>query len=108
MDGQRKLEKKDRSMTPEQLKAWREQLFGTGYGTRSKQTAAEALGLSQRAYDSYEAGEHRIPRYIKLACMALKEGLEAEDFLVNNAIDINKYEAEIYDIIRRTQKTLRR
>jgi hypothetical protein len=59
-------------MTPESLKTWREQLYGTGYGTRSKQTAAEALGLSLRAYESYEAGKHRIPRYIELACMALK------------------------------------
>ena len=59
-------------MTPASLKAWREQLYGTGYGTRSKQKAAKSLGLSQRAYDSYEAGEHRIPRYIELACMALQ------------------------------------
>lgn len=58
-------------MTPASLKAWRERLYGTGYGTRSKETAAEALGLSQRAYDSYEAGEHKIPLYVELACKAL-------------------------------------
>jgi hypothetical protein len=59
-------------MTPASLKAWRERLYGTGYGTRSKQKAAKSLGLSQRAYDSYEAGEHRIPRYIELACKELR------------------------------------
>ena len=59
-------------MTPASLKAWREQLYGAGYGTRSKQTAAKALGLSQRTYDRYEAGEHRIPRYIELACRHLE------------------------------------
>jgi DNA-binding transcriptional LysR family regulator len=46
-------------MTPELLKAWRERLYGTGYGTRSKQTATQALGLSLRTYESYEAGKHR-------------------------------------------------
>jgi hypothetical protein len=59
-------------MTPELLKAWRERLYGTGYGTRSKQTATQALGLSLRTYESYEAGKHRIPRYIALACAALE------------------------------------
>lgn len=96
-------------MTPASLKAWRERMFGIGYGTRSKERAAKALGLSQHAYDSYEAGEHRIPRYVELACMALyyqSEGIEPEDFLFANAIDIDKYESEIYDIIRRTQKLL--
>lgn len=62
----------DREMTPASLQAWRERLYGSGYGTRSVETACEALGLSRRAYDSYEAGEHRIPRYIELACRHLE------------------------------------
>jgi hypothetical protein len=59
-------------MTPESLKLWREQLFGKGYGTHSRQTAADTLGLSLRAYESYENGNHRIPRYIALACAGVR------------------------------------
>lgn len=92
-------------MKPESLKSWRERLFGTGYGTRSKQTAAKALGLSQRAYDSYEAGEHRIPRYIELACTELT----TKDFLGKNAIEISDtHYDEMYDFIREMQTARKR
>lgn len=60
------------SLTAQQsLVAWREHL----YGARGKSAAARALGLSQNAYDGYEAGTHRIPLYIALACAAIVHGV---------------------------------
>jgi hypothetical protein len=58
-------------MTPSSLKSWRERL----YGARGKNAAAKALGLSQTAYDGYEAGRHRIPLYVALAASAVAFGL---------------------------------
>jgi hypothetical protein len=58
-------------MTPKSLISWRERL----YGARVKSSAARALGLSQNAYDAYEAGKHRIPLYIALACAAIAHGV---------------------------------
>mgnify|MGYP006435533715 CR=1 FL=1 len=49
-------------MNPDDLKAWRARL------SLSQREAAEALGLSPRIYQYYEAGSVRIPYPVKLAC----------------------------------------
>jgi predicted transcriptional regulator len=67
-------------MTPDQFRAWREQLG------LSKASAARALGISpSRLYD-YEAGMKRgtdrpapVPRVVELACLALELMVETDE-----------------------------
>lgn len=56
-------------MTPASLKSWRHEL------RLSQRAAAEALGVSERQFRYYEAGEYPIPRTVALACAALAHGL---------------------------------
>jgi hypothetical protein len=58
-------------LTPASFKAWRERL----YGPRSFRIAADALGCSRTSIRAWEAGTHKIPLYIALACQALANGL---------------------------------
>lgn len=51
------------------LALWRERM---GY---SQTEAAEVLGCSRNAWAGWEQGEHRVPRYIGLACAALALGM---------------------------------
>jgi len=60
-------------MTPEQFKEWR-----VAMGYRSRDVAADALGLSRSTVELYETGVRRdneksveIPRTVELACAAL-------------------------------------
>jgi len=61
----------DKRMTPASFAAWRLRL----YGHRSIKAAADALGCSRTSIRAWEAGEHKIPLYIALACQALANGL---------------------------------
>lgn len=61
------------SMTPADLKAWREHLG------LSQKAAAEALGLSPRAILYYEQGERSIPLHMALACAAIVHGIAPYD-----------------------------
>lgn len=56
-------------MTSASLIAWRQRLG------LNKVRAAEALGCSRTSLDAWESGEHKIPRYIELACAAIVYGL---------------------------------
>lgn len=66
------------TMTPEQFRAWRKSL-------RLKQKeAADLLGLKKRMIQYYETGTRegkkvKIPKYIRLACYALSQGIEDFD-----------------------------
>ena len=51
------------------LKSWRK-----GLGLSQKQAAA-LLGLKHRMIQNYEGGSHKVPRYIRLSCFALSEGI---------------------------------
>ncbi|MEM9205460.1 MAG: helix-turn-helix domain-containing protein [Pseudomonadota bacterium] len=69
------MQKSDRSMSPDQFRAWRKSL-----GLRQKE-AAERLGLKKRMIQYYETGVRdgkkvRIPKYVRLACYALSDGVE--------------------------------
>lgn len=56
-------------MSPQALIEWRQRM-------KLNQTkAAEALGVSRRAWGMYERGESEIPRYIGLACAAYALGI---------------------------------
>ncbi|MGH0004087.1 helix-turn-helix domain-containing protein [Pseudovibrio ascidiaceicola] len=65
-------------MTPEQFKKWRK-----GMGYKSRDAAAEALGVSAGTIANYETGVRRddpervveIPRTVILACAALEAGI---------------------------------
>lgn len=51
------------------LKAWRERM---GYSVAD---AMEQLGCSRNGWNSWEAGDSPVPRYIGLACAALALGM---------------------------------
>ena len=51
------------------LKQWRKSA-----GLTQKQAAA-LLGLKHRMVQNYEAGTHDIPRYVRLSCFAITEGI---------------------------------
>ena len=55
------------------LRQWRDRLG------LSQREAADALGLSLRGYQYYEAGERDIGRHIALACSAVAFGLPPFD-----------------------------
>jgi transcriptional regulator with XRE-family HTH domain len=62
------------SMKPQQFRRWRKSL-----GLKQKE-AAELLGLKKRMIQYYEKGERDgktivIPKYIRLACYAVGEGI---------------------------------
>lgn len=62
-------------MTPEDFKRWRKAL------KLSQKDAADALGLKRRVVQYYEKGERdgetvEIPKYVRLACFALAEGVK--------------------------------
>lgn len=61
--------KKPDGMTPSDMIAWRQRL------ALSQAKAAAALGCGRRSLQQWEAGLHRIPRYIALACAAVAHGL---------------------------------
>ena len=50
---------------PARLTSWRQLM---GYSQRQ---AAASLGCSRDAWRAWESGQHRVPRYIVLACEAL-------------------------------------
>ena len=61
-------------MSPKQFREWRRSL-----GLKQKD-AAELLGLKKRIIQYYEKGERdgksiTIPKYVRLACYALREGV---------------------------------
>ncbi|WP_109317229.1 helix-turn-helix domain-containing protein [Pseudovibrio ascidiaceicola] len=66
-------------MTPEEFKQWRAAL-----GFKSREAAANALGVSSETIRLYEMGHRRddpsraveIPKHIALACSAIEVGLE--------------------------------
>lgn len=57
------------NMPPAALREWRKRLG------LSQRGAADALGLSLRAVQNYEAGERTIPKPVALACAAIALGL---------------------------------
>ena len=62
-------------MRPEDFKRWRKVL------KLSQKDAADALGLKRRVVQYYEKGERdgekvKIPKYVRLACFALAEGVK--------------------------------
>jgi transcriptional regulator with XRE-family HTH domain len=57
-------------MNPTTLKDWRKRLG------LSQRGAADALGLSFRAYQNYESGFRPIPKPVALACAAVALGLK--------------------------------
>ena len=65
-------------MSPKQFRRWRKSL-----GLKQKD-AAELLGLKKRMIQYYEKGERdgkkiNIPKYVRLACYALGEGIHDYD-----------------------------
>ncbi len=65
-------------MTPSAFKRWRKALG------LSQKEAAHALGLKRRVIQYYEKGERdgepiEIPRYVRLACWALDQGVADYD-----------------------------
>jgi len=65
-------------MSPKQFRRWRKSL-----GLKQKD-AAELLGLKKRMIQYYEKGERdgkkiNIPKYVRLACYALGEGIHDFD-----------------------------
>jgi transcriptional regulator with XRE-family HTH domain len=56
-------------MSPQALIAWRNRM------KLNQSKAAEALGVSRRAWGMYERGESDIPKYIRLACAAYALGI---------------------------------
>jgi hypothetical protein len=84
-------------MTRSSLKSWRERL----YGARGKSAAARALGLSNNGYNRYEAGKHRIPKHVELACGALAFGLAPMSAIPpDDVILINQNITEIDEAIQ--------
>lgn len=66
------------SMSPKQFRHWRREL-----GLKQKE-AAELLGLKKRMIQYYEKGERNghpvtIPKYVRLACYALDQGVDDFD-----------------------------
>lgn len=59
-------------MTAAELKSWRLRLG------LSQRAAAEALGVSLRMYQYYEAGQMAIPKTVALACAAVAAELPLE------------------------------
>jgi transcriptional regulator with XRE-family HTH domain len=57
-------------MIPPTLKEWRKRLGLSQLG------AANALGISLRAFQNYESGERYIPKPVALACAAIALGLK--------------------------------
>lgn len=65
-------------MSPKQFRHWRRSL-----GLRQKD-AADLLGLKKRMIQYYEKGERdgksvTVPKYVRLACYALREGVSDYD-----------------------------
>lgn len=65
-------------MKPADFKRWRKSL------KLSQKEAAEALGLKRRVVQYYEKGERdgdpvQIPKYIRLACYAVAQGIAEYD-----------------------------
>ena len=56
-------------MTPQDLKEWRKRL-----GFKSQEKAAEALGISARAFNNYET-KGPVPKVVQMACAAVALGL---------------------------------
>ena len=61
-------------MSPSEFQKWRKSL------SLKQREAAELLGLKQRMIQYYEKGERdgnkvRIPKYIRLACFAIQDGV---------------------------------
>jgi hypothetical protein len=56
-------------VTKEQLRAWRDRNFGSLHGTNAK--AAEALGMTRRAFTDRLYGRQPIGRMMELACEAI-------------------------------------
>jgi transcriptional regulator with XRE-family HTH domain len=57
---------------PEDMRAWRQRLGLT------QTKAGEALGVTLRAIQHYEAATRPIPRAIELACWALEHGADPD------------------------------
>jgi DNA-binding XRE family transcriptional regulator len=57
-------------MTPEAVIAWRARLNLTQVG------AAQALGLSRRQVQNFEAGAYPVPLTVRLAMAAVEAGLD--------------------------------
>jgi transcriptional regulator with XRE-family HTH domain len=57
-------------VSPLTLREWRKRL------SLSQRGAADALGLSFRAYQNYESGFRPIPKPVALACAAVALGLK--------------------------------
>lgn len=57
-------------MTPDSLIAWRKRLGLT------QAEAAFALGCGLRSITNWEGGDSEIPRYIALACAAIKRRMK--------------------------------
>ncbi len=57
-------------MTPDEFKAWRKALSLT------QQQAGEAIGITKRSVQLYEAGDQPVTRTVALACAALAAGLK--------------------------------
>lgn len=75
-------------MTGEEFTAWR------GRHGLTRGAAAMILGMGKNQPGFYESGKHRIPKHVKLACLAIDEGLNSprhiyEDFgaAVDFAVD---------------------
>jgi transcriptional regulator with XRE-family HTH domain len=62
-----------KAIKPKALKEWRERM---GYNQRE---AAIAVGCSRAAWQQWEGGKLRIPRYIGLAIAALALGMQPYD-----------------------------
>ncbi|CAO3447879.1 hypothetical protein [Azospirillum argentinense] len=57
-------------MTPDDFKQWRASLKLT------QQEAADAIGITKRSVQLYEAGTQPVSRTIALACAAISAGLK--------------------------------
>lgn len=57
-------------MTGEDFKAWRKRVGKT------QQQAADAIGITKRSVQLYEADDQPVPRTVALACAAIEAGLE--------------------------------
>lgn len=63
------------AMTKEELRAWRDRNFGSAPG--ANKAAAEAIGLTLRAFTMRLYGSQEISKTVALACAAIDKGLSA-------------------------------
>lgn len=61
-------------MTKEELRAWRDRNFGSQPG--ANKTAAEAIGLTLRAFTMRLYGSQKIGKTVALACAAIDKGMD--------------------------------